>query len=134
MVICYIGLGSNLGNRRRNISEAIKRIDSLKGTEVVKVSKIIETDPIGGLPRQSKFLNGVLKIKTELTPAILLKNLQEIEQQLGRLKRHIRNGPRTIDLDILFYGNNIIRQKELKVPHPKILERDFVLKPLLEVI
>lgn len=134
MVICYIGLGSNLGNRRRNISEAIKRIDSLKGTEVVKVSKIIETDPIGGLPRQSKFLNGVLKIKTELTPAILLKNLQEIEQQLGRLKRHIPSGPRTIDLDILFYGNNIIRQKELKVPHPKILERDFVLKPLLEVI
>jgi 2-amino-4-hydroxy-6-hydroxymethyldihydropteridine diphosphokinase len=97
------------------------------------VSKIIETKPIGGPKGQGKFLNAALKIKTNTSPLVLLKGLKSIEKELGRVKT-VRYGPRVIDLDILFYGNRIINRKDLKVPHPKIFEREFVIKPLLEII
>ena len=100
MVICYIGVGSNLGDRVKNIKSAIKEIGALKRTKVMKASKLIETKPVGGLKLQPKFLNAALKIKTSLFPVALLKNLKIIEKQLGRVKT-VRNGPRTIDLDIL---------------------------------
>lgn len=97
------------------------------------MSRIIETAPVGGPARQGKFLNAVLKIKTNLTPLALLKHLKNIEEELGR-KKTVRWGPRIIDLDILFYGDKIIDTKALKIPHPRMLERAFVLRPLLELI
>jgi len=133
MPICYLGVGSNLGDRRRNIKSAIKKINSLDSTKVIKSSSISETDPMGGPPGQGKFLNAALKIHTGLSPESLLKNLKRIELGLGRTKT-VRYGPRTIDLDILFYGDEIINKKGLKVPHPKISERDFVLVPLAEIL
>jgi 2-amino-4-hydroxy-6-hydroxymethyldihydropteridine diphosphokinase len=100
---------------------------------VLRVSKIIETQPQGGPAGQPKFLNGALKLETKIPPVILLRRLKQIEKGLGR-KKALRWGPRVIDLDILFYGDKIINSKELKVPHPRIFERDFVLRPLLEII
>lgn len=132
-VVCYLGIGSNLGNRYRYIKQAIQKIDSLKDTRVLKVSKIIQTSPVGGLP-QGKFLNAALKITTNLSPQALLGNLQKIERQLGRPRIHPYHGPRTIDLDILFYANRVIKSSRLTVPHPGITEREFVMRPLLEII
>ncbi len=133
MITCYIGIGSNLGDRQRIIKSAVKKIKALKDTRVIKASRLIETKPVGGPAGQSKFLNGVLKIKTNFPPKRLLKKLKIIEQELGRI-RTIRNGPRTIDLDILFYGDRVINTKELIVPHPRMFEREFVMKPLLEIV
>ncbi len=133
MKICYIGIGSNLGDRSKNIKIAIGKIKELKDTRVIKVSRIFETEPVGGPPGQEKYLNGALKIKTGLAPKALLKGLQRIEIVLGREKT-VRNAPRVIDLDILFYADKIIRTKDLIVPHPRLFERDFVLKPLGEIL
>jgi 2-amino-4-hydroxy-6-hydroxymethyldihydropteridine diphosphokinase len=133
MITCYLGIGSNLGDRRKNIKLALKKINALKGTKVIKQSKIIESEPMGGPVGQGKFLNAALKIKTELSPSMLIKKLKDIEKELGR-KETVRNGPRTIDLDILFYGDKIIKRKNLVVPHPRMFKRDFVLKPLSEII
>jgi len=133
MVTCYLGIGSNLGKRRKNIKLAIQKISALKDTEVIKSSRMIETEPVGGPVGQGKFLNAALKIRTSLSPLILLKKLKSIEKQLGREKT-VRNGPRAIDLDILFYGDRIINSKSLTIPHPRVFEREFVIKPLLEII
>jgi 2-amino-4-hydroxy-6-hydroxymethyldihydropteridine diphosphokinase len=133
MAICYLGIGSNLGNRRENIRLAIRKINALRDTQVIKLSRIIESVPLGGPPDQGKFLNAALKIKTDIAPFVLLKKLKQIEKELGR-KKTVRFGHRTIDLDILFYADTIINSKNLKIPHPRISERAFVIKPLLEVI
>ena len=133
MQTCFLGIGSNLGNRRKHIRLALEKISSLKNTKIVKLSKIIETDPVGGPSGQGKFLNAVVKIKTDLTPLKLLKQLQKIENEVGR-RRTVRWGPRTIDLDILLFGDKVIERKELRVPHPRLMERDFVLKPLLSLL
>lgn len=132
-VVCYIGIGSNLGDRRKYIKLAIEKIATLKDTKVIKVSKTVETDPMGG-PPQGRFLNSAIKILTNLSALSLLNSLQKIESGLGRPRKHSYHGPRTIDLDILFYGNQVINNKDLEVPHPRILEREFVMKPLLEII
>lgn len=134
MIECYLGVGSNLGDRRKNIKLALQEIEKLKGTKIIKVSKVIQTNPLPcRVPSQGKFLNAALKIKTTLSAKNLLRALQKIEDKLGRT-RDIRWGPRTIDLDILFYGDKVINQKDLKIPHPMMFEREFVLKPLREVI
>ncbi len=133
MVICYLGVGSNLGNRRKNIEEAIKNIKALKQTKVLKVSPFIQTKPVGGPADQPDFLNAALKIQTKISPLNLLKKLKTIEKTLGRVKT-VRNGPRIIDLDILFYGNKIMQSKVLTIPHPRMFAREFVLRPLAEVI
>jgi 2-amino-4-hydroxy-6-hydroxymethyldihydropteridine diphosphokinase len=133
MAICYLGIGSNLGDRRKNIRLAIGKIKALRNTTVVKSSRIVETSPLGGPPGQEKFLNAVLKVDTDITPINLLKRMKQIERDLGR-KKTVRFGPRTIDLDMLFYADRIIDTKQLKVPHPRMFERDFVVGPLLEVI
>lgn len=133
MHICYIGIGSNLGDRRKNILSAIKKIKALKDTKVLKVSKLIETNPVGGPKGAGKFLNGALKIDTNIPPKTLLNKFKKIEQELGRIKNAI-NRPRTIDLDILLYSDKIINTKKLVTPHPRMFEREFVLKPLSEVI
>lgn len=133
MVTCYLGIGSNLGDRPKFIRLAIKKINNLKETKVIKVSRLMEAAPRGGPPGQAKFLNGALKIKTGLAPLRLLKELKKIEKELGR-KKTSRFGPRTIDLDILLYADKIMKRKELIIPHPRMFERDFVIKPLSEVI
>lgn len=133
MYICYIGAGANLGDRRKNIKSAVRKITALKKTTVIKVSKLIKSDPVGGPSGQGKFLNGALKIQTNLSPLTLLKKLKNIEREVGRVKT-ARNGPRVIDLDILLYADKIINTKELTIPHPRLFSRGFVIKPLLEVI
>lgn len=131
MVICYIGIGSNLGDRQKYIGNAIKELRSGKSINVLRVSSIYETEPVG-LKEQNNFLNGVIEIETGLTPEELLKEISAIENRLGR-KRTVKNGPRTIDLDILYYGDEIIDMPALKIPHPRMMEREFVLRGLKEL-
>ncbi len=132
MAIVYLGIGSNLGDRQANIDKAIGLLKEHEEIEVLAVSSIFETKPEGG-PPQGDFLNGAIKIKTDLLPLELLSQLKIIERRLGRVKRK-ENGPRPIDLDILFYDDVVIIEgKNLTIPHPKITERFFVLKPLFEM-
>lgn len=131
MTICYIGIGSNLGDRRLYIDRAIESIKRSPDIRLRRISSIYETDPVGAVP-QGKFLNGVLEIETALTPKALLKELNGIEEALGR-KRALKDGPRTIDLDILYYGEEAIDDGGLVIPHPRINEREFVLKGLREL-
>jgi len=133
MAICYLGLGTNLGNRRRNMQLAVKNINLLKDTCILKKSRTITTLAVGGPARQRDYLNAVLKIKTNLTPKNLLNELKRIESVLGRTKS-VRFAPRVIDLDILLYADKIMQSKRLTIPHPRMFERDFVIEPLKEVI
>jgi len=133
MTICYLGVGTNLGNRRKNIKLAVQKINSLKDTRVLKKSEIIETFPVGGRVKQRSYLNAALKIRTKFSPMNLLKKLKKIENDLGRVKTS-RFGPRVIDLDILFYGDMTLRSKQLTIPHPRMFSRDFVIQPLSEII
>ncbi|MDD5196332.1 MAG: 2-amino-4-hydroxy-6-hydroxymethyldihydropteridine diphosphokinase [Candidatus Omnitrophica bacterium] len=133
MEICYLGVGSNLGNRRLSIKQAVSRINLLENTRVLKKSAFIQTAPVGGPAGQPKFLNAALKIRTGFAPLRLLKELKIIEKGLGRTKG-VRNAPRTIDLDILLYGDRVVRTEKLVIPHPRMFVRDFVIKPLSEII
>lgn len=128
----YLGIGSNLGNRRANINKAIAKLKHIAGVKITKTSKIIETQPQGG-PPQNKFLNGVIEIETSLMPFKLLSQLKKIEKELGRVKSAV-NGPRVIDLDILTFGKMRINTPRLKIPHPRMYEREFVMKPLKELL
>ena len=127
----YIGIGSNLGDRQKNIAAAISHLSRLDGAIVTKTSPIYETEPVGG-PRQDKYLNGVLEILTSHSPHRLLNDLLDIEKRLGRTRKG-RNLPRTIDLDILLYDDIILTEKDLVIPHPRMNERDFVVRPLNEI-
>ncbi len=131
MATAYLGIGSNLGNRRKNIHTAIEKLKSIKGVEVEKVSSIIETEPEGG-PPQGKFLNCAIEIETGLSPFGLLRHLKKIEKELGRVKT-VRNAPRVVDMDILTFGNKKINTPRLKIPHPRMHEREFVIRPLKEL-
>ncbi len=128
----FIGVGSNIGDRYKNIKDAEKEINRSGKCEIARVSKIYETDPVGYL-NQNNFLNCVFEIKTELTPDQLIKFLLKTEKILKR-ERIIHWGPRTIDLDILFYNNLVITSANLIVPHPRMHERMFVMKPLCDLI
>lgn len=130
-MIVYISFGSNLGDRNKNIEKAIEYLKELNGVSVTKTSSIYETDPVGG-PPQGKFLNGVVEIETSLLPDELLDRLKGIESRLGRIKTE-ENDPRPIDLDVLFYGDIIIDGERIKIPHPRIEEREFVLRGLNEI-
>ena len=131
MTTCYIGIGSNLGDRSSYIDRAIEAINNMPLSRLKRSSSIYETEPISEIP-QGKFLNGVLEIETALRPEMLLEKLVAIEKMLGR-KRSVRNGPRTIDLDILYYGEETLRSEELTIPHPRISQREFVLRGLREL-
>ncbi len=131
MTTCYIGIGSNLGDRRSNIDKAIEAMRSCSGINVVRISTIYETEPVSDVP-QGKFLNGVIEIDTELSPRKLLKGLNRIEDDLGRV-RSVKNGPRVIDLDILYYGDRAVSDTDLVIPHPRIGDREFVLRGLREL-
>jgi len=128
--IVYLALGSNLGNRRSLIQQAVDELQA-NGIPVKKISSIIETKPVGG-PQQENFLNAVLQAETSLDPHQLLSLTQNIEKKMGRT-RDVLNGPRTIDIDILLYNNQSISTLTLIIPHPRMLERDFVMNPLKEI-
>jgi len=129
--ISFIALGSNLGDRFQYLKEAVMQLNNHECVELINTSSIYETDPIG-YEDQSAFLNMVVKIRTSLSPLPLLELLQEIERECGR-KRDIRWGPRTLDLDILLFNQENIETEQLKIPHPRMTERAFVMIPLFEV-
>jgi 2-amino-4-hydroxy-6-hydroxymethyldihydropteridine diphosphokinase len=128
----FIGIGSNLGERRANCREARERIQGLPSTRVVKESSLYESEPHGDA--KTWFANSVIEVETELAAADFLKRLKAIEEAMGRKRvKGKRWGSRVIDLDILFFNNEIIEKRNLKVPHPRIAERRFVLIPLSEL-
>jgi 2-amino-4-hydroxy-6-hydroxymethyldihydropteridine diphosphokinase len=130
LAIVYLGLGSNLGDRSKNINDAVTMLEA-NGIRSIKLSTIIETDPVGG-PPQGLFLNAALKAETDHSPLRVLEISQNIEKQLGRI-RTIKDGPRTIDIDILIYEGVKMDTPELTIPHPRMHQRDFVIKPLREI-
>ena len=131
-VCAYIGLGSNLGDRLKNIERALKALEARDGIDVAKVSPFMLTDPVGGPPGQGRYLNAAAELETTLSPRELLCTCTEIENALGRT-REARWGPRTIDIDILLYGEEVVREPDLEIPHPRMQERDFVLLPLSQI-
>lgn len=130
--LAYIALGANLGDRERNIRDAIDCLRRDPRINVVKVSSLIENPAVGGPPDSPAFLNGVAEIQTTLEPWQLLQTLLAVERQLGR-ERHLQWEARTIDLDLLLFGNRIMRESDLIVPHPRMHQRRFVLQPLAEI-
>ncbi|WP_409343918.1 2-amino-4-hydroxy-6-hydroxymethyldihydropteridine diphosphokinase [Paenibacillus sp. MBLB4367] len=131
-VLAFIGLGSNLGDRERYLLDAVRMLDEHPHIRVVRQSFLYETDPVGYVD-QPAFLNAVAAVQTELPAGELLGVMQNIERELGRT-RDIRFGPRTVDLDLLLFGNETRTEPELILPHPRMLERAFVLVPLLDVL
>jgi 2-amino-4-hydroxy-6-hydroxymethyldihydropteridine diphosphokinase len=129
----YIGLGANLGDREATIRTALAELAAEPGVEVVAVSTLVETDPVGYLD-QPRFLNGVAVLETELEARELLALLLAVEARHGRDRAAVpAQGPRTLDLDLLLFGNAEIHQEDLQIPHPRLHERAFVLDPLAEV-
>jgi 2-amino-4-hydroxy-6-hydroxymethyldihydropteridine diphosphokinase len=127
----YIGLGGNEGDVSLNLQAAIAEIGELPETRVVRVSSLYRTAPVG-LVEQPDFLNGVVAVDTSLEPADLLDRLLAIERSLGRT-REVPGGPRTVDLDLLLWGDRVVETPSLRVPHPRMHERAFVLIPLAEI-
>ncbi len=127
----YLSLGSNMGDRMDHLRRALAELEA-GGVHVQRVSKVYETEPYG-YRNQSWFLNLVAEADTELFPMQLLKRIHQIERRLKR-RRIIRNGPRTIDIDIVFYGKATIKTAALEIPHPRYRERAFVLAPLADLI
>ena len=125
----YLGLGSNLGDRMSNLASAVERLS--REITIKKISSVYETEPVY-YKEQPLYLNAVLSAVTELEPSDLLRFVKGIESDLGR-QPSFRNAPRTIDIDILFYGDQIVETPELIIPHPRIAERVFVLVPLAEI-
>lgn len=131
MTKVFLGLGSNLGDREQNIKEALKQLQGSEMARKVTISSLYETKP-EGVKEQPLFLNAVLRMETGLSPRNLLDALQDLERQLGR-ERSRKWGARIIDLDILLYGNLVMKEEDLEIPHPLLTERSFVLIPLAEL-
>ncbi len=129
-VVAYLALGSNVGDRAETLQRAVDLLDAADGIEVRRASSVYETAPVG--PPQPDFLNAVVRIETTLQPQALLDTALSIERDLGRV-RHERWGPRTIDIDVLTYDALEIDEPDLRVPHPRMHERAFVLVPLGEL-
>jgi 2-amino-4-hydroxy-6-hydroxymethyldihydropteridine diphosphokinase len=127
----HVGLGSNIGNRMAQLKTAFSHLEKLPGSRIIKSSSVYETEPVGE-KEQRKFLNAVVKLLSNLDPKILLSELLAIENKMGR-KRTSKWGPRIIDLDILLVESMTINDSRLKVPHPQIANRRFVLIPLAEI-
>jgi 2-amino-4-hydroxy-6-hydroxymethyldihydropteridine diphosphokinase len=129
----YVGLGANLGERELTIHRAVELLGSVSGIEVVAVSRLRETDPVG-YEDQPRFLNGAAALDTELSPRELLDRLLAVERDLGRVRGDgPRFGPRAIDLDLLLFGGEVVDEDGLAVPHPRLAERRFALEPLHEL-
>jgi 2-amino-4-hydroxy-6-hydroxymethyldihydropteridine diphosphokinase len=132
-VRAYVGLGSNLGDRDATIRRAVELLGERPGIEIVAVSTLRETDPVG-VEDQPRFLNGAAALEVDLPVRALLDELLAVERELGRDRsREQRWGPRTIDLDLLLYGEETVDEPGLTVPHPRLAERQFVLEPLCEL-
>jgi 2-amino-4-hydroxy-6-hydroxymethyldihydropteridine diphosphokinase len=132
MTRAYVGLGANLGDRETTIRRALALLAAADDVDIVAVSTLRETEPVG-IVDQPAFLNGVAVLETELAPDVLLQRLLAVELRLGRTREGPRYGPRTIDLDLLVYGDRRVEQPGLTVPHPRLHERRFALEPLAEV-
>ncbi|MBU7450134.1 2-amino-4-hydroxy-6-hydroxymethyldihydropteridine diphosphokinase [Leuconostoc citreum] len=132
MTEAYLSLGSNIGNRLSNLQTAVDLLSQTAGTTICAVSQVYETQPVGGVP-QDDFYNVALRIQTAQSALLLLDKLHDIEQSLKRV-RHVHWGPRTIDLDILVFGNEVWSNDILTIPHREMANRRFVLEPLLDVV
>lgn len=130
--LAYIGVGANVGDREGNIRAAIERLRAIPDIEVLRVSKLIDNPAAGGPAGSPSFLNGAVEVSTTLSARELLDRLFEIEKSLGR-ERRLKWGPRTIDLDLLLFGDEIIAEPGITVPHALLHERTFVLEPLNEI-
>lgn len=130
-MIAYIGIGSNVGDKQGNCRRAIEALGSDPRNRLVRCSPLYNTEPVGKTD-QDWFVNGVVSLKTSMEPRELLEFLVSIERKMGRVREE-KWGPRTIDLDILFYGDEILNETDLRVPHPRLHERRFVLVPLKDV-
>lgn len=127
----YIGIGSNLGKKKENYLEALVRIAKIPNAKIIKESSLYESEPLGD--SKEWYVNGVIEIETELKPEMLLKKCKNIERAMGRKKVRKRWGARIIDLDILLYNTLILEKRSLKIPHPELPKRKFVLIPLSEI-
>ena len=132
MTTAYLSIGSNLGDKYANCLEGVDRVDALDLTRVVAVSGFYRTEPVDFLD-QAWFVNGALKIETGLEPLELIHRLKETERRLGQIEKEVRFGPRIIDLDIILYGNTVMDTGVLTIPHPRMHQRCFVLKPLCDI-
>jgi 2-amino-4-hydroxy-6-hydroxymethyldihydropteridine diphosphokinase len=130
-IVCYIGIGSNREDTVSNCLKSIELISALEHVKISRMSSLYRTEPVG-VQNQAWFINGVLEIETKQKSSILLGMLQNIENAMGRMRKK-RWGPRIIDLDILFYGQEIIREENLSIPHPELHTRRFVLVPMNEI-
>ena len=132
-MIGYLGLGSNVGDRRANLQRAIELLPE-RGVNVLASSSTYDTDPVGEVLDQPDFLNACIRIETELGPEALLDACKDVERELGRdLEGGIRHGPRPIDVDLLLLGDTVYASERLTLPHEQVLARRFVLIPLLEL-
>jgi 2-amino-4-hydroxy-6-hydroxymethyldihydropteridine diphosphokinase len=131
VTLAYVGIGANLGPREETLRRAVALLGSADGVEVVAVSELRETEPVGVVD-QPPFLNGAVSLKTTRSPRALLDLLLEIEVSLGRVRGE-RWGPRVVDLDLLVYGNEVVDEPGLRVPHPRLHERRFALEPLADL-
>lgn len=129
--VAYIGAGSNMGDRRKNLSAALEAMDRSREIKLLKTSSVSNTKPVDN-PNQPDFLNQVVSIDTSLSPHELLSELQRIENAMGR-KRITWKGPRIIDLDILLYGGIILKSPDLTIPHPELLNRSFLIHQIMEI-
>jgi 2-amino-4-hydroxy-6-hydroxymethyldihydropteridine diphosphokinase len=130
MTKAFLGLGTNLGDRLANLTEAVELLRGREGIEVLRSSRVYETVPVG--PPQPDYLNAVLEIETTKAPRALLRTCLEVEHAMGR-ERTEQWGPRVIDIDVLTYEDEVIEEPGLQIPHPRMHERGFVLVPLLEL-
>jgi 2-amino-4-hydroxy-6-hydroxymethyldihydropteridine diphosphokinase len=128
----FVGLGANLGDRENTLRAAVEALGGETGIEVVAVSALRETEPVG-VGEQPLYLNGAAELETTLTARDLLERLLAVEQRFGRVRSPGEHGPRTLDLDLLLYGGEVIDEPGLTVPHPRLHERRFVLEPLAEL-
>ncbi len=131
MTDAYIGIGSNVGDRGAHMVAARDALANLPGTQLTGQSRVYETDPVGPVD-QGAFLNAAVRVATALDPRQLLASMLDIEREAGRERRE-RWGPRTLDLDLLLYGEEVVTADELTVPHPLMHERPFVLRPLCDI-
>jgi 2-amino-4-hydroxy-6-hydroxymethyldihydropteridine diphosphokinase len=128
----YVGLGANLGPRQETLEHAVELLAAADGVDVVAVSRFRDTEPVGVVD-QPRFLNAAAAVETELGPRELLDLLLSIEAHLGRARDGTRWGPRTVDLDLLLYGDAVVDEPGLRVPHPRLPGRRFALEPLVEL-
>src|SRR3990172_1844128 len=127
----FLGLGSNIGSRLYFLKTALMKINDIPTTKVINYSSVYESEPVG-FTNQANFLNMVVQVSTEIPPEEFLFKTQKIENDLGRVRK-IKWGPRTIDIDILFWGEQVVKSDSIEIPHPEVERRDFVLIPLCEI-